>query len=92
MTEIQTPTKPCGPKTDLADLMALFGRFFSSVLLMMLTILMLLKHNYAVAAVSSLVAFFTQRATINLHRRLRDERTAAIEAMQTPAPEQSHAA
>lgn len=92
MTETQTPTKPYGPKTDPADLMALFGRFFSSVLLMMLTILMLLRHNYPVAALASLVAFFTQRATIKLHRRLREERMAALEAMQAQSEEPSHAA
>ena len=91
MTETQKPTKPYGPKTDLADLLALFGRFFSSILLMMLTILMLIQHNYAVAAISSLVAFMTQRATISLHRRLRDERIAALEAMQAAPEEQSHA-
>jgi hypothetical protein len=92
MTETQVPTKPYGPKTDPADLLALFGRFFSSVLLMMLTILMVLRHNYAVAAIASLVAVLTQRATINLYRHLRDERAAALEAMRLASEEQSHAA
>lgn len=92
MTETQNPTRPYGPKTDLSDLMALFGRFASSVILMMLTILMLVKHNYAVAAVAALVATLTQRATINLHRRLRNERAAALAAMQSATTEgPSHA-
>ncbi|MES2463182.1 MAG: hypothetical protein V4671_21580 [Armatimonadota bacterium] len=92
MTETQTPNKPYGPKTDPADLLTLFGRFFSSVLLMLLTILMLLRHNYAVAALASLVAVLTQRATINLYRRLRDERVVALEALRVQGEEQSHAA
>jgi hypothetical protein len=91
MTETQTPTKPYGPKTDLADLLALFGRFFSAIILMMLTIVMVLRHNYAVAAAASLVAVLTQRATINLYRRLRDERAAVLEAM-AQSEETSHAA
>lgn len=92
MTETQTPTKPYGPKTDPADLLALFGRFFSSILLMLLTIVMLFRHNYAVAAIASLVAVLTQRATINLYRHLRDERAAVLEAMQARSEETSHAA
>lgn len=92
MTEILIPTKPTAPKSDLSDLMALFGRFFSSVLLMNLTIVMLFKHIYAVAALASLAAFLTQRAAIKLYRRLRDERAAALEAMQTPTEEPFHAA
>ena len=93
MTETQTPTKPPGPKTNLADLLALFGRFFSSVLLMLLTIVMLFRHNYAIAAIASLVAAMTQRSTINLYRHLRDERAAVLEAMQaSSAEEKPHAA
>ena len=92
MTETKTPTKPYGPKTDLADLLTLFGRFFSAVILMMLTIVMLIRHNYAVAAIASLVAVLTQRATINLYRRLRDERAAVLEAMSLQSEETSHAA
>jgi hypothetical protein len=92
MTQTQTPTKLSAPRTELADLMALFGRFFSSVLLMMLTIVMLLRHSYAVAAVTALAALLTQRATIKLYRRLRDERMAALEAVQTQTEEQPHAA
>jgi hypothetical protein len=91
MTETQTPTKPYGPKTDLADLLTLFGRFFSSVLLMGLTIIMLFRHNYAIAAIASLVAALTQRSTIRFYRRLREERAAVLEEM-AQAGEQSHAA
>lgn len=93
MTETQTPTKPYGPKTELSDLTALFGRFFSSVFFMMLTVAMLLRHNYLVAAVTALAAILTQRATIKLYRKLRDERVAVLEAMQTnPTEEKPHAA
>ncbi|MBC8103728.1 MAG: hypothetical protein H7Z41_14230 [Cytophagales bacterium] len=92
MTQTQALNgKPNAPKTDLADLLALFGRFFSAILLMSLTIFMILRHNYLIAALSSLVAFFTQRATVTLYRRLRDERAAALEAMQPQIEEVSHA-
>jgi hypothetical protein len=45
-----------------------------------------------VAAIASLVAVLTQRATINLYRHLRDERAAVLEAMRLASEEQSHAA
>jgi len=67
-------------KTDPAELFALFGRFFSSIFLMFMTLFLVFRGLYILAAITSLASIMTQRATILLYRRLRDERAAILDA------------
>lgn len=97
MTDITDPNpeRPVPPTvpTDPAELLTLFGRFFSAIFLMCLTIALILTHNYVASGISGIVAVFTQRAAIQLYRRLRDERAAALAALESqsaiPPPEET---
>ena len=76
------------PLTDPTDLMTLLGRFGACFVLFLLTVVSFFQRHLVLGLVMAVASLFTQRATIRLWRRLRDERVLADVARDDVKPEE----
>ncbi len=77
--DVATPYRP-EPATDAADLLHLFGRFFMTWMLFLITVVLLFRHQIAVAFVVGTVSLFVQKSALRLWRQMRDERQEKLAA------------